>query len=222
MVRPASRPRGTVERTRAEVLEAAEAVFADKGFAAARLQDIAARVGIRRASLVYYYRDKREVYEAVLAGLFGDLLVRYQAILETTLPVSKRVEMVVDSWISYASERPAVARVLLREAAEPLPSTVAARHLAPLVAIVSDAIREGQRQGTFAPVDPVHFIFTVVGATVFFVSATPQLVPDWPFDPLSDEQLSAHRDEVLGIARRLLGTEAAPAPNIQRTKPPAT
>jgi len=206
--RPASRPKAPADTTRLEILEAAESVFADRGFAAARLEDIAARVGVRRASLVYYFRDKRELYDAVLATLFGDLLARYHAVLTTSHDISRRVEMVVDSWVTYASERPTLARVLLRESAEPSPSRVAARHIAPLVAAVSDAIREGQRQGIFAPVDPVHFIFTVVGATVFFVAATPQLVPDWPFDASSAEQLAIHRDEVINIARRLLGIEA--------------
>ena len=213
-----SRPRTCVERTRIEILEAAESVFADRGFAAARLEDIADRVGLRRASLTYYFRDKRELYEAVLANLFGDLLVRYEAVLGTSFPIAKRVEMVVDSWITYASERPALARVLLREAAEPSPSLVVARHVAPLVAAVGDAIVEGQRQGVFEPVDPVHFIFTVVGATVFFVSATPQLAPDWPFDPLSEEQLASHRDEVLNITRRLLGTEPRPVADARLEK----
>jgi hypothetical protein len=44
-----------------------------------------------------------------------------------------------------------------------------------------------------------------MGATVFFVTATPRLDPAWPFDPLSPEQLAAHRRQLLGIARRLLG-----------------
>jgi len=214
--RPPTRPRASADTTRLEILAAAESVFAEKGFAAARLVDIAASVGVRRASLVYYFRDKRELYEAVLASLFGDLLARYNAVLTTKNTTARRVELVVDSWVSYASERPAVARVLLRESAEPSPSQVAARHIAPLVAAVSNAIREGQQEGVFASVDPVHFIFTVVGATVFFVSATPQLAPDWPFDPSSAEQIATHREEVLNIARRLLGIEAPATPNQQR------
>ena len=42
------------------------------------------------------------------------------------------------------------------------------------------------------------------GATVFFVAAMPALVPGG-FEPLAPERLAAHRDEVLRIARRLLG-----------------
>jgi hypothetical protein len=38
----------------------------------------------------------------------------------------------------------------------------------------------------------------------------PTLVPDLGFDPLSREQLEIHKQEVLHIAQRLLGIEAAP------------
>ncbi|MFI5395752.1 MAG: TetR/AcrR family transcriptional regulator [Candidatus Binatia bacterium] len=213
-----ARPQPRAELTRAEILRAAESVFAESGFAAARLEDVAQRVGIRRASIVYYFRDKRELYEAVLANLFGDLLARYEAILATAAPAPERVESVVDAWVTYVSERPTVARILLREAAEPSPSRIAARHIAPLVAAVSNAIQDGQQRGLFAPIDPIHFIFTVVGATVFFVAATPRLAPDWPFNPLSAKQLKTYRGEVLNIARRLLGTEPTAALTARRAK----
>ena len=54
-------------------------------------------------------------------------------------------------------------------------------------------------------VDPAHLASTVAGATVFFVSAMPTLFPALEFDPLSREQLEAHRSQVLRITRRLLG-----------------
>ena len=73
--------RSRAERTRAAVLEAAEAIFAEKGFAATRLEDVADRVGIRRASIVYYFKDKKELYHAVLASVFGGLLERIQTAL---------------------------------------------------------------------------------------------------------------------------------------------
>jgi hypothetical protein len=44
-----------------------------------------------------------------------------------------------------------------------------------------------------------------VGSTVFFVAAMPTLLPELPFDPLSPERMEEHRQDVLRIARRLLG-----------------
>jgi TetR/AcrR family transcriptional regulator len=49
------------ERTRRAILAAAEEHFAARGLAGTRLEDIAETVGIRRASIVYYFRDKHEL-----------------------------------------------------------------------------------------------------------------------------------------------------------------
>lgn len=197
------------EHTRAEILEAAEAVFAEKGFAAARLEDVAQRVGIKRASIVYYFRDKRELYETVLDNLFGELAHRFRAAISTPAPIPERMEALINAWISYAAERRAVAPIMLREAAQALPGhrAVLVPHIPGAVQATVAAVREGQDQQMFRPIDPIHFIFAIVGATVFFLSATPTLVPDWPYDPYSAEQVGALRTEVLGITRRLLGLD---------------
>lgn len=194
------------ERTRRTILEAAEIVFAQKGYAAARLEDVAQRVGIRRASIVYYFRNKRELYHAVLASVFGDLAERYQTVIGRFATSPARIEAIINEWVSHVNERPSIGCILLREAAEASGArrTEAARYVAPAVAAVVNVIRDGQRERLFRPIDPIHFIFAVVGTTIFFVAATPTLVPDWPFDPLSPEQLDALRAEVLEITRQFL------------------
>ena len=73
---PARRIGTPAQSTRDQILDAAEAVFAEKGFAAARLEDVAERVGIRRASIVYYFRDKQQLYDAVLTTVFGGSAAR--------------------------------------------------------------------------------------------------------------------------------------------------
>src|SRR5262249_17953307 len=67
---PRRRGKSRGEDTRRAVLRAAEQVFARLGYAGARMEDVAERVGIRRASLVYYYRDKDALYQALLDDLF--------------------------------------------------------------------------------------------------------------------------------------------------------
>ncbi len=215
--------RARANRTRDAILKAAELVFTEQGFAAARLEEVAARVGIRRASIVYYFKDKRELYEGVLRSVFGDLAQQYDAVVAEGGSPEARIEGVVRTWVQYVGARPSVARILLREAAAaPAQQARIAEHLAPAVAIVAQAVRAGQQTGVFHRVDPIHFIFAIVGATIFFVSATPTFVPEWAFDPLSQEQLSTLQTEVLGIARRLLGVPENCDAGTARTAPIAT
>jgi AcrR family transcriptional regulator len=50
----------------AEILDAALACFADRGFAATRLDDVAARAGITKGTLYLYFRSKEELFKAVV------------------------------------------------------------------------------------------------------------------------------------------------------------
>jgi TetR/AcrR family transcriptional regulator len=199
------------ERTRAAVLEAAEAIFAERGFAATRLEDVADRVGIRRASIVYYFRDKKELYHAVLAGVLGGLRVRIEEALSRPDPLPERLEAGVAAWVDYVGARPAFARLLLREVADAAPGRRPAvlEHTQPFFELIQREVfaRDGAALAELAPIDPVHLASTIVGATVFFVAAMPVLLPDRPLDPVAPAQLAALREEVLGILRRLLGTK---------------
>jgi AcrR family transcriptional regulator len=50
----------------AEIVAAAMAVFAEKGFAAARLEEIAARAGVSKGAVYLYFETKEDVFRAVV------------------------------------------------------------------------------------------------------------------------------------------------------------
>jgi len=194
-------------RTRAQILEAAETIFATKGFAATRLEDIAAEVGIRRASLVYYFRDKQELYDAVLADVIGGLMTRVQLVITAARNLPDAIDAALDAWVDYVGERPALARLLLREIADAQPGKPSpfVQHALPVLGLMEQSIREGQRLELFLPIDPIHFASTITGATVFFLIGTPLLGAAWPLDPRSADQLTHLKEELRRVARRLLG-----------------
>ena len=55
-----------LDQTRTKLLEAAEAVFAERGFQAATVREISARSGANIAAINYYFRDKLGLYSEVL------------------------------------------------------------------------------------------------------------------------------------------------------------
>ncbi len=200
--------RSRAERTRSAVLKAAETLFSERGFDATRLEDIAAQVGIRRASIVYYFRDKRELYEAVLESVFGDLHAALAEALARDLPLRERIESAVSAWVDFVGQRPSVARIILREVAGATPDHQSAMlaYTDPFADLVRREIfeRPDFAEVKLAPVDPVHVASTVAGTTVFLVAAMPALLPDRELDPTSAEHLSAHKQEMLRTVRRLL------------------
>jgi len=197
------------QRTRRSILAAAESVFAEKGFAAARLEDVAAQVEIRRASLVYYFRDKRALYEAVLHDLLGELLVRYQAVVDGSGSMPEKLERITVVWLRYLAERPALSRIVLREAAESSPlSAVLADGIRPLVKAILDVVVEGQRRKEFDPVDPIRFILTIAGSTIFYDIFSQLLNVKPQHDPETLDIPAGHTNDVLRILRRLVGTRS--------------
>ena len=107
-------------RTRAEIVAAAERHFAERGYEATRLDDIAEEVGIRRAAIFYHFGDKQELYAAVLAEVFRD----WTEALPTGGSAVERLEASLTGWTDYVAQRPNVARLILREAASSQPGRV--------------------------------------------------------------------------------------------------
>src|SRR5947209_13283664 len=58
------------ERSRAALLDAAEAEFAQRGFAGARVEAIAARAGLNKQLISYYFGGKQALYDAIVQRWF--------------------------------------------------------------------------------------------------------------------------------------------------------
>src|ERR1700722_15478697 len=61
-------------RTRRALLDAARALFAEKGFAATGRDEIAERAGVTRGALYHHFASKTEVAAAVVAELESELV----------------------------------------------------------------------------------------------------------------------------------------------------
>jgi TetR/AcrR family transcriptional regulator len=198
--------------TRAEILDAAETCFASVGFSATRLDDIAEQVGVKRAAIFYYFKDKRELCAATLEYLAADLTVRLQHELSQPTSLPEQLEACMAALVDFLSERPAFSHLVLRLASEaPFESHSDARALAgPFLEILEDLLAEGERRGLLRPVmrDPLQLASTLVGATIFRMAAMPIFAHSEGSAPLDSRRLEAHRREVLSILRSLLGIPA--------------
>ncbi len=199
-------PRGG--QTRAAILEAAELLFAERGFAATRLEEVAERVGIRRASIVYHFRDKQELYDAVLEEVVQGLFDRVQPVLTKTAPLRRRVEETVSAFVDFVAERPTFARILMREIADARPGEPPplVKHTLPFYELVR-RLRAERKPGPprFPKVEPIQLASAIAGMTVFFIVAVPTIVPMLELDPKQPETLESLKAELRRITVRLLG-----------------
>src|SRR5215831_7404301 len=82
----------------AEILEAALACFRERGFAATRLEDVAARAGVTKGTIYLYYPSKEELFKAVVRGELLPNLERLEAALGAPGPVAPLLELLFTTW----------------------------------------------------------------------------------------------------------------------------
>ncbi|MDY6827259.1 MAG: helix-turn-helix domain-containing protein [Bacillota bacterium] len=65
------------------ILTAVEEVFAEKGFDAARVDDISNRAGVNKALLYYYFSGKQDLFEELIKGYIENIIKsRYGMLLD--------------------------------------------------------------------------------------------------------------------------------------------
>ena len=109
-----ARPGGPRRRADA-VIEAAAEVFAALGYHGASTQDVADRLGMRQASLYYYFRSKEAALEQVCLRGVGDFLERAQEVASGDGSATEKLVEIIRRHLKPAEERPAFVRCFLRE-----------------------------------------------------------------------------------------------------------
>ena len=197
------------ERTKAGILAAAENHFARLGFAATRLEDIAEELGMTRAALFYYFKDKQMLYDAMIVDSFSGLTNNLIAVVDAAeLSIPERLERAVGAWVDSVVSRPNLARLIMRFVADGIDQPAMRIFIGneQIPAKFFQLFKLGRETGVLKPLhdDPFHAASAILGNTVFYVAALAALLPN-QFEPLDPDQVAVHRQEALHAARRLLG-----------------
>ena len=199
-------PRG--DATRQAILDAAERIFADLGYAAARLEDVAQLVGIRRPSIVYYFAAKQQLYDQVEADIFAAM---HQFVLERMAGAGdplERLLALLDAWLDFLVQRPTAARIIQRLVADLGPrgdnpvrfSETALRDIEAVVA-------EGVSTGQFRPVSAMHILNGIAAGALFYVCNAGQMGQTRAYDPADPDELERFRAMMHILARAAVGQE---------------
>jgi AcrR family transcriptional regulator len=145
------RARSSPRRRAPEIIEAAARVFAERGFHGATTQDIADVLGIRQASLYYYFPSKEGALELVcLQGVAGFVEVA-KSIATGPGSAADKLDRLVKSHLSPLIDRGDFVRVFLNDR-QHLP-TESRRRIGKwsrgLERIYEDVLKEGVRRGEF-------------------------------------------------------------------------
>jgi AcrR family transcriptional regulator len=150
-----------------EILDAAMAVFAEKGFAAARLDVIAARAGVSKGALYLYFETKEEIFRAVVEQAIAPNIMAIRGMIaEHPGPFPDLVRLFSEQLIQVVDTLPigGVVKMVIGEARN-FPEVARVYHdalVAPALGGLSDAITAAQARGEVRPGDPRAYALQVV------------------------------------------------------------
>jgi AcrR family transcriptional regulator len=100
---------------RRHVLEAAEQVFADRGFEAAKLQDISKLAGLSMGTIYGVFPGKNEILDALLEERGREILGRARDAVNQTAGPAAALDALIETYIRYFVEHPHFLRMHLRQ-----------------------------------------------------------------------------------------------------------
>jgi TetR/AcrR family fatty acid metabolism transcriptional regulator len=169
-----SRPSPDVDK-RQLILDAATHVFAERGFFAAQVADIARRAGIAAGTVYLYFRSKDDLLISLFDRTMQDAIRDGKEALESVVDPADRLRRIARMHLERLGrdrELAIVFQVELRQSTKFM-ARLSATRLRSYLGIIRDTIAEGQAQGAFrASVPPT------LGAKMFF-GALDEMATNW-------------------------------------------
>jgi AcrR family transcriptional regulator len=151
-----------------EILDAALAVFAEKGFAAARMDDIAARAGVTKGTIYLYFESKDAVFRSLVQESIGATIQSVTAAAErfegSSADLLRMVLRGIGTFVRV-DDRVVLPKVMIAEAgnfpglAEFYRREVIDRGLGLLTSVIA----RGTARGEFRAVNPEHTARVCIG-----------------------------------------------------------
>ena len=169
----------TAPDSRTGILDAAELLFAGRGFRSTTIKAIAAAAGVNTALLYYYFPDKQGLYRAVLERAFGGLIAEGEGRLEGASDPAEAVRAFVALQAAYFGRHPHRPHLFVREliahGAEDAAGQLT-RLAATLFRRLCDVIERGQAAGQFrADLDARRAAISVVSQVAWMQVARPAI-----------------------------------------------
>ncbi|MEZ6024390.1 MAG: TetR family transcriptional regulator [Hyphomonadaceae bacterium] len=157
------------------LLAAGARLFADRGYEATTLEEIAAAAGFTKAMVRYHFEDKAGLYRAVVAEAIDYIADAIGTVRDAKLAPEEKLSRYIATLAEAIRARPHMGRLLISDYAAGRLSKDAdfVENLLRLFLTTKAVLAEGRKQGAFRKLDPHLFHLWLVGSIVYFVSSQP-------------------------------------------------
>lgn len=216
-------PQAKAARTRSEqagiprdrqILEAAVRVFAERGYHAARVSDIAREAGVAYGLVYHYYDNKQQILERIFERTWSQLLQGLKSIDESGESGQRKLAEVVRLMLGSYSLAPELVRVLVIEVTRSGHLRESIHEITAAFQVIEHMIAAAQQAGEFR--DDVDAKL----ASYTFWGAIDEIVSGWAFGtlPADEHHVSeAERTVVAMVLGGLVRTQHAASSASQAT-----
>lgn len=177
-----------------ELIEAALALFVEKGFAATRVEEVAARAGVSKGTLFLYFPSKEDLFKAVVretvAGRFpewADELAEFQG------DSVELVRYAMHTWWERVGMTPAsgITKLVMAEASTfpEIASFYQNEVVAPGHELIRRILQRGIDRGEFREMPLDYAVYSLIAPMIFLLmwkhAMTPCAPPSQQIDPLT-------------------------------------
>ncbi len=202
----------TNDPTKQRLLDAAETIFAEKGFKAASIREICRAAGANVAAINYYFGDKERLYIETVkyahrACTEGEPFPEWEPGTSPVQKLGEFIRILVSRMLTPQS--PASLQVMMREMAQPTAAceAVVREYISPIAeklkGILAELLPHAREQ------ERILFAFTIVGQCHFYRSnraVASLLVGEEMFKQLDAGVVAEH---ITAVTLRALGLEVA-------------
>jgi AcrR family transcriptional regulator len=188
------------EERKHEILDAAEALFASRGYEAATVSDILTAVNIAKGTFYYYFKSKEDVLDAIVdRRISSGAAAALEIAKNSTLPVHQKILAVIMAQKPQSQTQEAFTGVLHESGNAKFHQKVLTETVLRLGPVLQSLIEEGIQQGLFSTPYP--------GESVELLLASALVIFDDDYFHWTKAEIASRIPAFLEAMERLLGAE---------------
>lgn len=190
---------------RTAILAAARAEFSAKGLTGSRVNEIAARAGVNKQLIYYYFGSKGDLYRMVLEMVYTEIRTQERGLKLGDMKPEEAMATLIGFSFDYLARHPDFIGLLNHENAQGgqhVRNSSAIRDTnSPLIDLIAKTLARGIRAKVFRRgVDPVDLYISVAGMSYFFFSNRLTLSSIFGRDLETAQAVNAYRQHVVSFA----------------------
>ncbi|NDP27101.1 MAG: TetR/AcrR family transcriptional regulator [Flavobacterium sp.] len=195
--------------TEEKIFNAARIIFQKKGFAGARMQEIADQAGINKAMLHYCFKNKELLFQAVFMNAFSQLAPQINEIFNSKASVFDKIRKFTNSYISFVILNPYLPQFVIQEMNNN-PEFVMSflrNENRPNPTVLIAQIEKEIADSIINPINPKQLLINIIAMTVFPFAAQMMVkgmlqISDTEFTAMMEERKTSIAEQIINSIKR--------------------